>query len=125
VLEAISALVIAGACGCSLLVDASDVDAGCPENQKFCDGTCVDVLDPAYGCTLTQCGRCNLEHATARCEDLICKVEFCEYGWGCPVDIQGCGVDVLSNQANCGYCGNACADDQVCRNARCETAEAQ
>ena len=124
-LEAISALAIAGVLGCSLLVDASDVDAGCPAGQKFCGGGCVEISDATYGCTPTGCDRCQLAHATARCEDAICKVDVCEYGFGCPVDIQGCLTDVLSNRSNCGACGTICGDDRECRNGDCVPQEAQ
>jgi hypothetical protein len=123
--EAISALLIASAFGCSLLVDASDVDAGCPEGQKVCGGACVDISNPAYGCSLTDCEPCKLLNAIAKCADMTCKVEFCEYGYGCPLDREGCKVEVLSDRSHCGYCGNSCDGDQVCSNGECEPVEAQ
>ncbi len=123
--QAVSALLVAGAFGCSLIVDASDVDAGCPDGQKFCGGACVEISNPTYGCTPTGCADCKLAHARGRCEGTVCKVDMCEYGFGCPVDGQGCGVAVLSNPSHCGSCENACDGEQVCRNGECVPVEAQ
>jgi hypothetical protein len=120
------ALVFAGVLGCSLLVDTSDLDSGCPEGTKNCPGEgCVRLTDPAYGCTPDSCAPCeNLTNAAAVCFDLEC-VGLCLEGYGC----EGCLVNLLTDEQNCGGCCTEgepcrfrCAEGQVCKNRICTPA---
>jgi len=117
------AVALAGVLGCSLLVDTSDLDSGCPEGTKRCPGTgCVEVTDPAYGCALDTCAPCeNLTNAVAVCLDFRCE-GLCLEGFDC-----GCLVNILTDEKNCGGC---CPDDlepcvfrcdsgEVCKNRAC------
>lgn len=114
--QGVLAAVLAGVLGCSLLVDTSDLDSGCPEGTKLCPGEgCVDIDDEAYGCTRTSCAPCeNLTNAVAVCSNLRC-VGLCLEGWDCA----GCLVNIFTDEDNCGRC---CEDDPLCEN-KCDPDE--
>jgi hypothetical protein len=83
----------------------------CPTGQKRCDGACVDVDDPAYGCSPTEClPRCSLKFADiVKCTAGKCAVGTCLPG---RADCNGKGDDGcesnLGNKATCGNCTTAC-----------------
>jgi hypothetical protein len=117
------AVVLAGVLGCSLLVDTSDLDAGCPEGTKLCPGEgCVDLTDPAYGCALDSCAPCeDLTNAVAVCLDLRCE-PLCLEGFGCT----GCLVNLLTDEENCNGCCEPgepclfrCEPGEVCKEGTC------
>lgn len=118
------AAVLASVLGCSVLVDTSDLDAGCPAGTKLCAGSgCVDIEDPAYGCKLDSCIPCTeVENAVAVCSNLECQAE-CLEGFGCA----GCTVNLLTSEENCGACclpgdepcPNRCAEGMVCKEGTC------
>jgi hypothetical protein len=114
--QAALAGVLAGVLGCSLLVDTSDLDSGCPEGTKNCPGAgCVRLTDPAFGCGLHTCAPCeNLTNAVAVCIDLRCEGP-CLEGFACT----GCLVNILTDEQNCGGC---CTDGEPCP-FRCESGE--
>jgi hypothetical protein len=102
-------------CGCSLIVDTSDIDRGCASSEKLCEGKCVPVSDPAYGCTADLCEPCTFTNAIPRCEAGECIVLACLEGFGC----SDCSKNLLIDRQNCGGCGQACASDQHCVNGAC------
>ena len=118
------AVLLAGVVGCSLLVDTSDLDAGCPEGTKLCAGEgCVDLYDPAYGCRRDSCIPCTeVTNAVAECVDFECRGK-CLEGFGCA----GCGANLLTDEENCGGCcgspGEACEHrcmpGQLCNEGTC------
>jgi hypothetical protein len=109
-----------GACG-----------AACASGQRCADGICV--CDPAacrevggcragLGCQPTDfqsnpanCGTCGtvcrFAHASARCESGTCVMGMCDTGWDdCDGQMDtGCEVNILTDNAHCGACGNACS----------------
>ncbi len=97
----------------------ADIDAGgCPAGQKRCAGQCVDRTDPTYGCGAQACDPCNLQHATADCDNGACRVAQCDPGFAdCKPGVQGCETSTNS-ATNCGTCGNDCKG-QVCDNGKC------
>jgi hypothetical protein len=114
---------LGGLLGCSLLVETSDLDAGCSEGTKLCAGIgCVDVMDPAYGCKRDTCIPCSdVKNAVAVCREFRCEGE-CLEGFGCA----SCLVDLLTDEDNCGGCCTPgedcmyrCGDGQVCKEGRC------
>jgi hypothetical protein len=114
---------LVGACsflaalGCSLLVDTSELDAGCPTGQRLCEGSCVSDTDPAYGCIPGECGApCTKTNAIPHCVDGSCEVKVCRYGFGCP---PACNVEVLTNELHCGTCDNDCEEGERCIAGRC------
>jgi len=114
--KGVLAFVLAGALGCSLLVDTSDIDAGCPEGTKLCAGVgCVDLEDPAYGCKRDSCIPCTeVTNAVAECAGFECRGR-CLDGFGCP----NCLVNILTDEGNCGECDHPCAPGQVCKEGNC------
>jgi hypothetical protein len=103
------------ALGCSLLVDTSELDEGCPRGQKLCSGRCVSEQDPAYGCNPALCTPCALEHAIPACSDGACVVGACLYGYGC----ERCSANLLTEEANCGECGKVCSTAERCLAGTC------
>lgn len=125
-----------GVCGnaCPPGVQCMNGQCGCPTGLLFCNGACVDpdwndfhcgacgnaCEYPAdacdqpqvtYGCVLGQCGKkkCAVEN----------NVQF----YDCNQDVfantctgDGCEVDSLRSEQNCGTCGNACTGDERCVN---------
>jgi hypothetical protein len=118
------ALLLAGVLGCSLLVDTSDLDAGCPEGTKLCPGHgCVELTDPAFGCKVDSCIPCTeVKNAVAVCTDFECSGK-CLEGFGCA----GCRANLLTEEGNCGGCCASpseeceyrCAPGQVCKAGKC------
>ena len=111
--------------GCSLAVDTSDLDAGCPQGAKYCVGHgCVPVVDPAFGCAVDTCQPCpNVQNAVAVCDAGTCEGK-CLEGFGCA----DCQANLLADEDNCGGCctpGEPCAyscqPGEYCRAGVCVT----
>ena len=83
----------------------------CPTGQKRCEGACVDLDDPAYGCSPTAClPRCSLKFAdVVKCVAGKCAVGTCTPG---RADCNGKADDGcesnLGSKATCGSCTTAC-----------------
>jgi len=116
-------VLVAGAVACSLVVDTAEIDAGCDPGKKLCDGTCVGIDDPTYGCKRDRCLPCQRDalgvpfgdRLIPKCKDFECVVASCAFGYGC----EGCKVRLLTDPSNCGTCGRACADDETCSRGEC------
>lgn len=89
--------------------DAEPESPDCPKGQHLCNGTCVSLTDPVYGCGDPSCKPCPSNHSTMGCQGRTCTVASCDPGYSnCnaqPAD--GCEVD-LSNPATCGACNAVC-----------------
>lgn len=112
------------ALSCSLVVDTSDVDEGCGSNRKLCAGKCVELIDPAYGCSRNECDPCRLTNAIPRCDGETCVVNACLLGFDCPEENTGCLTNVLVDSHNCGHCHSACEDGTSCSNGTCVAGQA-
>lgn len=94
-----------------------DDDAGaCEPGKHLCQGVCVSLTDPLYGCGDPGCTPCELAHGSAACQGRTCVIAKCEPGYAdCnkkPRD--GCETD-LSKPTSCGSCNAACpATAPVC-----------
>ena len=108
------ALGLFGLESCTLLVDTSELDAGCGDGMKFC-GRCVTLDDPAYGCDSGVCTPCEFPHAIPECLNGECVAKSCLYGYGC----QSCTASILTEERNCGECGHVCADSERCVDGVC------
>ncbi len=90
------------------------VDSGtlptCAFGQKLCDGTCVAIDNPLFGCGATTCDPCALDHAAATCAGSGCAVSSCNPGYAdCDQTADdGCETD-LSEPTHCGTCNAQCA----------------
>jgi hypothetical protein len=101
-------------------MDAGTGDGGldggmCSFDKKPCNGTCVALNDPQFGCGVTGCAPCNLNHATAQCVSTSCYIAVCATGFGdCNFDpTDGCETD-LTTPMSCGACYNSCAAPDQC-----------
>lgn len=103
----------------------------CPAGRNFCSGTCRDLQTDAGNCG--SCGDACSSGQT--CQDGQCTF----WGTSTPV-VNGttlititpdlscsygeitCGsacVNVFTDRKNCGVCGRACGDQEICKEARC------
>ena len=94
----------------------------CPLGTKTCEGRCVDVLDPLYGCAPELCSACPSAHASlvACRSEGGCKVVACE---GLFADCDGasddgCEAD-LRDPSSCGACGVVCQGTESCSRTGC------
>jgi len=82
---------------------------GCPAGQHQCDGVCVSLTDPLYGCGDPSCKPCPSNHSSMTCQGKQCIVASCDAGYAdcnkAPGD--GCEVD-LSKATSCGACNAVC-----------------
>jgi hypothetical protein len=90
--------------------------ATCRPGESPCEGLCVGVEDPAFGCGT--CSPCVLEKAIAKCGDGACAVEACQSGFA-DCDQKGGCESSLNSVTSCGQCGIACAAGQVCDQGKC------
>lgn len=96
--------------GMDSAVDAATPTPGaCPGGQHMCNGICVGLTDPLYGCGDPSCMPCARDHATATCQGQKCAVGACDRGYadcdGNPDN--GCEGD-LSKATSCGTCNAVC-----------------
>jgi len=92
----------------------------CGANQKLCDGTCVPVDDPGFGCAQPDCSPCSENHATRGCAAGACVILECTEGWDdCDMSpTNGCEAELASDGSNCGQCGYDCGG-AACSDAVC------
>jgi hypothetical protein len=118
-----AALLLETFAGCSVAIDADDIDQGCAAGEKLCEGECVRTDDPAYGCTSNLCDPCLRKNAIPKCDEANrCVVAACLDGFGCALDEVGCDVNILIDKLNCGGCGTRCDAGYSCRLGKCEPA---
>ncbi|MGE3673823.1 MAG: hypothetical protein AB7K71_29400, partial [Polyangiaceae bacterium] len=101
----------AGGAGGSAGVSGTGGAAGfpsCAGDEKPCDGGCVKLNDPAYGCAAQGCGACGDDpggNGSATCgQDGACSLS-------CTPTLEACGgncVDLNGDSKNCGRCGHDC-----------------
>ena len=85
--------------------------APCDPPMKLCDGACVAITDPEYGCGDQSCTPCDVPGGTATCAAGECTIAGCDPGFdNCDGDpSNGCEVNSDNDVENCGACGNTCA----------------
>ena len=98
-----------------------DVPIVCDAGELVCQGQCVD---PSVD--VEHCGGCG----NACGDGQICEAGSCVDEGGeepdpeeCPDGLEACGdqcVDVMTDDENCGECGNACGDGESCEAGVCE-----
>jgi hypothetical protein len=99
--------------------------SACEPGYLDCDG------NPAHGCETNlrddpdNCGSCSnvcgtRANATTSCTAGACRLS-CNSGWGdCNMlAADGCEVDLLAADHNCGRCGNACLSGTHCASGAC------
>lgn len=82
-----------GDAGASSDAGGTSTQTACSSTQKDCAGKCVEIDDPAYGCTEASCNQseCPADAATLACEAGACVVG------SCPEYFKKCGGRCVSN----------------------------
>lgn len=121
-----------GACGrkCAAGQECRDDGSG-PQCLGSCES--AGLTQCSFGCSdllsdPKNCGACGnncrgpADHQTSTCDNGLCRID-CLPGYGdCNGDpSDGCEVDLRSNPASCGTCGNACdfGAGQPCIDGKC------
>jgi hypothetical protein len=107
---------LCGAVACSLAMDLSKLDEGCPEGTKPCDGRCVSKLLPGYGCGNSSCAPCVLDHAKSNCNlEFECSIAACAPRYdNCDEKAStGCETNLYETKTHCGSCGIDCTTQNV------------
>ncbi len=92
-----------------------------PDLVQLPDLYSADLTTP--GCKGPQ--DCVLFHATGKCVNGTCAIDFCDLNWGdCDkIVANGCESDSLTDAANCNFCGTSCLNEAnavgVCNNGTC------
>ncbi len=92
---------------CSLALDTSALNQGCPEGTKACFGQCVSMRLAKYGCARPGCAPCALQHATSNCNDSYeCSIASCAPPFNnCDSDpTTGCETNTDESTQYCGGC---------------------
>lgn len=105
-----------------------DVFKPCGTEQKACEGACVDMSDPAFGCGAEACAPCDVANATAACAGTQCVIASCTGTFdNCNNSSDdGCESDPMTDPSNCGGCGNACIAPHAtptCEDGTCAVGE--
>jgi hypothetical protein len=119
------AMILAVTVGCTLLVDTSEIDGGCGTGRKVCDGRCVEIDDPAFGCSPVSnaCDPCERrDNAKIDCNPTTnaCETVGCVYPFiGCGQPLTSCEIQALFDPENCGGCHLHCLDGARCSQGLC------
>jgi len=109
-------------CSLSEVCSLGVCETECASSLTVCGRSCVDLdTDPAH------CGACNetcqLPDAVSSCLGGQCFVALCNQGFAdCDQDpANGCEADMLTDNARCGACDQACGPGEVCSAGVCQS----
>jgi hypothetical protein len=124
-----------GSCGsaCSLPNATPDCSTGscqvssCNTGFGNCDGTTSNGCETNTNTAVSDCGGCNLacsnNNGSPSCSAGNCSI-VCNAGYlNCDGNARsnGCEINKLTDNNNCGSCGNACTGGKVCINGTCQS----
>ncbi len=108
-------------CGPAGQCTAVSCNIGYQDCDKSSNNGCeVDVEHDPNNCG--QCGnRCTLSNGTPGCSNGACAILSCTKPYAsCDGKFaSGCGVNLNTDDKNCGKCGNACSTGQACKDGVC------
>jgi Cys-rich repeat protein len=94
-----------------------------------CDGSPDNGCEKDITSDVKNCGACgmacgNVGHGKIGCITGVCALTSCDQGWSdCDNNPKnGCETATGTDKNNCGKCGNACGQGQVCVNSSCTCA---
>ena len=121
-----------GACGnaCNGINGAATCNAGtctlhCDQGFADCDKNAANGCEADFATDLGNCGSCGnvcgSENGIATCTSGACTLQ-CSSGYGnCDgLFSNGCERSLTTDSANCGTCGNVCAQGTSCVNGVCQ-----
>ncbi len=99
---------------------------GCSGNFRDCNMLPADGCEADITKDLNNCGACGMKcpavaNGAPGCNGGACGIASCNANFGdCDKNpANGCETNLLTNNANCGACGNACPNGQTCVNGAC------
>jgi hypothetical protein len=123
---------------CGMKCSIPNATAGCSDgcylqacNFGFddCNGDMKDGCETNVTSDVKNCGACSmacppLAHGKVACVNAVCALTQCDVGFlDCDNNPKnGCETVVANDKNNCGKCGNACGQGQVCINGGCTCA---
>jgi hypothetical protein len=112
--------------GCSDSMMPACYIAACRFGFDDCDGKDANGCETDVTADSKNCGACGMAcvaraNATVKCINAGCALTACNPGFSdCDANpINGCEVTTATDVRNCGACGNACPNGQVCKNGGC------
>lgn len=103
------------------------VIAGCKVGYADCNKSNDDGCEIATASDPNHCGGCDLPcpvppQGEQDCANSLCVIRKCDEGFDdCNLAFaDGCEVDLLNDDENCGECGLVCDDGTVCVTGVCE-----
>lgn len=111
-----------GACGntCPPGYQCNNGSCTCPPGTVDCGGQCVDISTDASNCGA--CGNiCSFPNAQGICNAGACQLGPCDAGFAdCDGNsANGCETNLITDNSNCGACGNACPPGFSCQGGAC------
>lgn len=112
----------------SSCVNGSCVMGNCNSGFANCDANTANGCEINLNTNASNCGACgnvcNLPNAAAACAAGNCVVGTCFFGFSnCDgIMANGCEVNIVTDNSNCGVCGNVCSfanATSACVNAAC------
>ena len=101
--------------------------AACSYGWENCDSSDKNGCEIEVVSDIKNCGACGMSCATVSraqiaCITGACVVQSCTMGFGNCNGIynDGCEIALLNDKNNCGKCGLACGQGQICVNGQCD-----
>ena len=101
----------------------------CSGTFANCDGNAANGCETNIATSVNNCGscgtQCSMANATPACINSTCAIGMCNAGHGnCDGNtMNGCEIDLRTDNANCGSCANSCGSNMLCVNAQCVVPE--
>jgi hypothetical protein len=101
----------------------------CDAGFADCNALAADGCETHVNSDVNNCGGCGMacstNHIAPACSAGSCEVGVCTPGYAdCNNNrrLDGCEVDLNSDSANCGFCGNVCPVGTTCQGGMCSAA---
>lgn len=100
--------------------DGTSCRSGCPDGQTWCTDRCTGLSSDPANCGVCDQACPDRAHSVAVCADGGCAFVCARGAADCDlVGDNGCEVDLATDRAHCGRCGQACVATDSCRAGVC------